>query len=425
MKLPRAFAPKLLAAFIVAISLNLSARGENWPQWRGANLDGISHETSLPLKWNTKDNVAWRLELPGPAGSTPAIWDDRIYLTSAEGSDLVLLAVSTDGKQLWRQVLAGQNRAVRGDEGNFASPSPSTDGKHVWAMLGTGDIGCFTRDGQVAWKQNLQERYGKFDIQFGMTSTPVLDGNALYLQLLHSGGATVLALDKLTGREIWKQSRPSDATDECEQSYASPVLYRDRDVELLLSHGCDYVVAHRLDTGAEVWRCGGLNVRGNYNPTLRFVASPLATQGMVIVPSAKNGPVLALDPHSKGDITDSATGHFWTRAHNTPDVPSPLLVDGLVYLCREDGTLICLDAQTGKEHYLKRTHADRHRASPVYGDGKIYLTARDGTITVVKPGKEFEILASNDMQESISSSPAISGGRIYLRTFKALYAIGK
>jgi len=106
-------------------------------------------------------------------------------------------------------------------------------------------------------------------------------------------------------------------------------------------------------------------------------------------------------------------------------VPSPLLVDGLVYLCREDGTLICLDAQTGKEHYLKRTHADRHRASPVYGDGKIYLTARDGTITVVKPGKEFEILASNDMQESISSSPAISGGRIYLRTFKALYAIGK
>src|SRR6478752_3401708 len=97
MKLPRAFAPKLLAAFIVAISLNLSARGENWPQWRGANLDGISHETSLPLKWNTKDNVAWRLELPGPAGSTPAIWDDRIYLTSAEGSDLVLLAVSTDG----------------------------------------------------------------------------------------------------------------------------------------------------------------------------------------------------------------------------------------------------------------------------------------------------------------------------------------
>jgi outer membrane protein assembly factor BamB len=146
---------------------------------------------------------------------------------------------------------------------------------------------------------------------------------------------------------------------------------------------------------------------------------------LVIVPSAKNGPVLALDPASHGDITDSQDGHIWTRAHNTPDVPSPLVVDGLAYLCREDGTLICLDAKTGEEYYLKRTHADRHRASPVYADGKIFLTARDGTVTVVKPGKQFEVLATNDMGESISSSPAIAGGRIYLRTFNALYAIGK
>jgi outer membrane protein assembly factor BamB len=134
---------------------------------------------------------------------------------------------------------------------------------------------------------------------------------------------------------------------------------------------------------------------------------------------------LALDPHSKGDISDSKDGHFWTREHNTPDVPSPLAIDDLVYLCREDGTLMCLDAKTGNEYYLKRTHADRHRASPVYGDGKIYLTARDGTITVVKPGKQFEVLSTNDMKESISSSPVVSNGRIYLRTFNALYAIGK
>jgi outer membrane protein assembly factor BamB len=245
------------------------------------------------------------------------------------------------------------------------------------------------------------------------------------LQLLHSNGALVLALDKTTGNEVWKQTRPSDARDECEHSYASPVLYRDDRLELLLTHGCDYIVAHQLADGREVWRCGGLNPRGKYNPTLRFVASPLAVPGLIIVPSAKNGPVLALDPASKGDISDSKEGHFWTREHNTPDVPSPLVVDGLVYLCREDGTLMCLDAKTGHEYYLKRTHADRHRASPVYADGKVYLTARDGTVTVVKAGKQFEILASNDMSESISSSPAISQGRIYLRTFEALYAIGK
>jgi outer membrane protein assembly factor BamB len=422
------FARPLRSAFCASLLLLAaagSAAGENWPQWRGAKLDGVSHETNLPLKWSKDEGVVWRLALPGPAGSTPVVWDDKIFLTSAEGDSLVLMAVGTDGKLLWKQTLADHNENVRGDEGNSASPSPSTDGKHVWAMMCTGDIACYTVDGQEAWKFNLQDRYGKFDISFGMTSTPVLDGDRLYLQLLHTGGSLVIALDKNTGKEIWKQERPSDATDECEQSYASPVIYRDDKTELLLTHGCDYIVAHKLTTGEEVWRCGGLNLKSKYNPTLRFVASPLAIPGqMIVVPSAKNGPVLAIDPYSQGDITDKTEGHLWTRAHNTPDVPSPLYVDGLVYLCREDGTLICLDAKTGEEFYTKRTHADRHRASPVYGDGKIYLTARDGTVTVVKPGKEFEILSSNDMTESTSSSPAISGGRIYLRTFDALYAIG-
>ncbi|MEX0678020.1 MAG: PQQ-binding-like beta-propeller repeat protein [Pirellulales bacterium] len=412
----------LLAAALAATRHH--ALAENWPQWRGPNLDGISHEAGLPLAWSKTENVVWRLALPGPAGATPIVWDDHIFLTSAEGDALVLMAVSTDGKPLWKQAMADDNKTVRGDEGNAASPSPSTDGQHVWAMMGTGDIGCYTFDGREVWKFNLQDRYGKFQIQFGMTSTPVLDRDRLYLQLLHSGDALVLALDKTTGREVWKQHRPSDARAECEHSYSSPTLYRDDQLSLLLTHGCDYIVAHQLSDGAEVWRCGGLNLKSNYNPTLRFVASPLAVPGLVIVPSAKNGPVLALDPRAKGDITDTKDGHFWTRPHNTPDVPSPLVVDGLVYLCREDGTLLCLDVETGEEYYKERTHADRHRASPVYADGKILLTARDGTITVVKPGKQFEILATNDMSESMSSSPVVSNGRIYLRTFNALYAIG-
>jgi outer membrane protein assembly factor BamB len=401
-----------------------TARGENWPQWRGPKNDGISHEKGLPTTWSKTENVIWRLELPGPAGATPVVWDDHIFLTTADGDQMLLMAVGTDGKPLWKRQLASTNKVVRGDEGNSASPSPSTDGQYVWAMMGTGDIGCYTFDGEEVWKFNLEDRYGKFDIAFGMTSTPVLDGDRLYLQLLHSGGALVLALDKKTGNEIWKHTRTSDATAECEHSYSSPIVYRDDKTELLLTHGCDYIVAHRLTDGSEVWRCGGLNLKSNYNPTLRFVASPVVAPGLVIVPSAKNGPVLALDPHAQGDITDKQEGHFWTRPHNTPDVPSPLVVDGLVYLCREDGTLICMDAKTGEEYYTKRTHADRHRASPVYADGKIFLTARDGTVSVIKPGKEFEILASNDMTESTSSSPAIANGRIYLRTFDALYAIG-
>jgi outer membrane protein assembly factor BamB len=399
-------------------------RAENWPQWRGPRNDGVSSETGLPATWSRSENVCWRLPLPGPAGATPVVWNDRIFLTSSDHEDLVLICANTQGERLWKRKVSSGDRHVRGDEGNSASPSPVTDGKHVWTFMANGALACYDVDSQEAWHFNLQDRYGPFDIAFGLTSTPVLDGDRLYFQLIHSGGALVLALDKSTGKEIWKQRRPSDATAECLHSYASPMLYRSGKDEFLLTHGADYIVAHRLSDGEEIFRCGGMNPKGTYNQTLRFVASPVAVPGLIVVPSAKNGPVLALNPRAKGDITESDQGHLWTRPDNTPDVPSPLVHDGLVYLCRENGVLICLDAKTGKEIYQKRMHSHRHRASPVYADGKVYCTARDGVVTVVKAGRKFEVLASNDLDEGISASPAISGGRIYLRTFDALYAIG-
>ena len=188
-------------------------------------------------------------------------------------------------------------------------------------------------------------------------------------------------------------------------------------------NGADFVIGHSLQDGHELWRCGDLNPKGNYNPTLRFVASPLAVPGLIVVPSAKNGPVFALQPGISGNVTESTDAFFWKRANGTPDVPSPLAHDGLVYLCRENGNLVCLDAKSGEQFYEQRTTADRHRASPVYADGKVHLTARKGTVTVVKAGRQFELLAQNDLGEEISASPAIANGRIYLRTFKALYAI--
>ena len=417
---------RLRALVLASISCAISpTQAENWPQWRGPRNDGVSLETGLPTTWSATENVVWKTSLPGPAGATPVVWGDRIFLTSAKGNELVLISLNTDGKILWERKLGDGDQVVRGDEGNSASPSPSTDGKHVWAMLGTGELACFDFDGNEIWKFNLQDRYGKFDIQFGMTSTPVLDGDRLYVQLLHTGYYLLAALNKNTGEDIWKHERQSDAKAECEHSYASPVLYRDGDNEFLLVHGADYVTAHSLKDGSEIFRCGGLNPEGKYNMTLRFVASPVAAEGLVVVPSAKNGPVLGLSVHAKGDITKSAEGHIWRRDENTPDVPSPLVYDGLVYLCRENGILICLDAKTGKEYYMERTHSQRHRASPVYADGKIYLMARDGVSIVVKAGKKFEVLATNDIGEAVSASPVISNGRIYLRTYDSLVAIGK
>lgn len=405
-------------------------RADNWPNWRGPTNNGLCAETNLPTEWSAENNVAWKLELPGPAGATPVIWMDHVFLTSVDGDGrLLLMAISTEGKELWRKTIAQGNKTVRGDEGNFASPSPITDGKHVWVFMGEGSLACFDFAGKQIWKFNVEERYGKLSIAFGMTSTPVLDDGVLYLQLIHGEGnpktreACVVALNAANGEQIWRVDRPSDGRDENEHSYASPMMYADDHQKFLLTHGADYLVAHRLSDGQEIWRCGELNKKAKYDPTLRFVASPAAVPGLIVVPTAKGAPVVALKPDGHGDVTADKSIRVWEHGR-TPDVPSPLIVDGIVYLCMENGNLTALNAQNGEEYYKEKlTHRQRHRASPVYAGGKLYLTARDGRVTVVKAGQEFEILAANELGEDMSSSPAISNGTLYLRTFKHLWAI--
>ena len=407
----------------------LSGQGENWPQWRGANWNGVSSETGVPFKWNKETNIAWRLSMPGPAGSTPAVWGERVFVTSTDGKDLILLCVSTSGKELWRVKVGEGNRDVRGDEGNSASPSPSTDGNHVWATMANGAVACYTVEGDEVWRLDLQQRYGKFKIAFGMTATPVLDKGRLYLQMIHGEGraetqeAMVACLDAATGDEIWKHDRVTGASKENEHSYASPMLYRDDTREYLVTHGGDYAIAHQLADGREIWRCC-MNPQGaTYHPTLRFVSSPLAVGGMIVVPSAKGGPVVSLKPDAEGDVSDRSDAFHWKHQRGTPDVPSPLYHNGIVYLCRENGNLVCVDSSTGEKLYEERTTRDRHRASPVYADGKVYLTARKGIVTVVKAGRKFEILSQNDLGEATTASPVISSGTVYIRTFDALYAI--
>jgi outer membrane protein assembly factor BamB len=415
---------KRSAAAFLLLFLGATARADNWPQWRGPAYDGVSKETNLPTQWSATENLAWKLPLPGPGGATPAVWGDRIFLTSEDGSEIVLLCASTEGKQLWKRKLGPTIPKTFNKEGNGASPSPSTDGKNVYALGGSGDFACFDFEGKEVWRFNLQDRYGKFRYQFGMHSSPLLHGDRLYLQLLHSGGFLVLALDKATGNELWKIERKSDARNECEHSYASPVLWQNGKDAYLITHGNDYAIAHHLSDGSEIWRVGDLNPKDKYNNTLRFVASPVATPDLIVVPSAKDGPVVGVKPDASGLVTTGTPFEQWRRPHNTPDVSSPLVQDGVVYLCRENGILLCLDAKTGKEFYSEHLHSGLYRASPVYADGKVYLTERDGNVSVVKAGPKFELLATNKLPDQTYASPVIANGRIYIRGAEALYAIG-
>lgn len=418
---------------VLSISGTALLQAENWPSWRGPLGNGISTETDLATSWSTTENVAWRVPLPGQAGATPVIWDDHIFLTSVDDDQLILICLGTDGEERWRRTVGVGDRVVRGDEGNMASPSPVTDGQHVWSFMGNGAILCCDFDGNEVWRSDLNERFGPFDIAFGMSSTPVLHGERLFFQFIHGDGdastheALVVSLDKKTGEEIWRSPRVTGAHTENEHSYSSPILYDFAGLTYLVTHGADYTIAYDLENGEELWRLGGLNPhddpRRPYHPTLRFVATPAAAEGIIVVPTAKNGPIFAIRPDLKGNLTGSDEALLWLRPDNTPDVPSPLILDDLVYLCRESGILLCVDRKTGEQVYMERTHDQRHRASPVYADGKIYLSARDGRVTVVQPGREFKILAVNDLGEDLSASPAISKGTIYLRTFNALWAI--
>lgn len=423
-------------ATLTMLAILTDVRADNWSQWRGESWNSVSSDDNAPSAISQPKNLLWRVELPGPAGASPIVWEDRIFVTSTEGSrdgaNMVLLCIGTNGEQVWKQQLEGRNKNSR-DSANSASPSPCTDGQHVWVMMGNGILHCFTIDGDLVWKKNLQNEYGKFNIQFGMSTTPILDQGRIYLTLIHgnlrdhrtTSVGHVVALDAKTGDEVWYHKRLTDGIAENTQSYASPIIYRDDQREFLISHGADYVIGHSLKDGSEIWRCGGFNPKGDgYNPTLRLVASPASVPGMIVAPTAKRGPVLCLKPDLEGDATGDTKNLHWKLDRGTPDVASPVIYDGYVYLADEKGVLSCLDAESGKIQYQQRLLAGNHRSTPVAAGAHIFVAGRKGRLFVVKAGPEFKLVSKIDLAEETTASPAIANGRLYVRTFEALYAFG-
>jgi outer membrane protein assembly factor BamB len=403
------------------------ACADNWPLWRGPDNNGISNETKVPFEWSEKKNIAWKFPLPpGKAGSTPVIWGDRIFLPAVEDKDIVLMCVDTEGKLRWKSKVgvSGQIKINPG-ETNDASNSASTDGKRVYLFDGAGDFVCFDFDGKEVWRFSAIERYGKWKSNWGLHTTPLLHGDRLYLTLLHYLGQWIVALDKNTGKEIWKAERKTDAQGENTNAYTCPVVWQNAKETCLVVAGCDYITGHRLNDGGELWRLH-IDAKGNQN--IRVISSPVATPELLVAGNWRgDGPLFAIKPGAKGLIQHDGPFVQWHLPKAAPDVPTPLIHDGLVYLAKADfGQLTCLDLTTGNEVYKERLHGGKYRASPVYADGKIYVTSHDGYVSVIKAGRKFEMLADNKLDDNFSASPAIANGRIYMRGWGQephLYAI--
>ncbi len=397
------------------------ANAENWPQWRGPNLNGWSGEKNLPAKWTTEENVIWKLAMPGLSGSTPIIWRDTIFLSVAEGDNLALWSVDRKkGTVLWKQPLGGGNVKMR--KHNMSSPSPVTDGKTVFVMTGTGLFKAFDFKGKELWTRDIQKDYGEFGMNWGYASSPLLTEDALYVQVLHGmktdDPSYVLRIDKKTGKTVWKVERPSSAIRESPDAYTTPGLLRyGKNTEIVIT-GADCVTGHDPITGKELWRANGLNP--DNNPFYRIVASPVIFNEMIFVPTRVK-PLIALKAGGRGDITSS---HVLWSTDNGPDVPTPVTDGTYFYVINDRGIVWCFDTKTGKEVYgQQRIKPGTYSASPVLADGKLYITNEDGMTTVIKAGPNFEVLSENALNEYCLSSPAISDGQLFIKTSGHLYCI--
>ncbi len=447
---------RILTTCLTLSALPLSAAESNWPQWRGPQFNGSSPSASgLAAEWTTETNVLWKTELPSWSAATPAVWGKVVFVTSAQegfatpgaysrgggrgrgpgprrgpggwpGSrsqdQILLIAVDRDdGSQLWQRTIGDGNRIYR--KQNLASPSPITDGRHVWVLTGGGDLSSYDMDGNKAWSRNIQSDYGMFGLNHGYASTPRLHKGRLYLQVLHGmktdDPSYVFAVDPKTGKTIWKVDRPTDATAESPDDYSTPLIVNADGREQLVVSGGDYVTGHDLDNGKELWRMGGFNP--GHERFYRTIASSIHIGDTVYTPSTRGNPFIAFKAGGEGWITDTAK--VWENALGA-DVPTPATDGKRLFVVNDRGVLNVLDAKTGELLAERlRLEPGTYSSSPLLADGKLYALNEEGTTTVVDVEDGYKIIATNRLGSHALASPIAVDGQIFVRTAGHLYCI--
>jgi outer membrane protein assembly factor BamB len=441
------FVSAVLLALLIASSLPAAQSGptgqtdgdvaaSEWPMWRGPLGTGVAPAANPPLEWSETKNVTWKVEIPGRGSSSPVIWDDRVFLLTAIPAGLpaaeahkprggiaprvahqfkVLALNRADGKVIWERTAREEvpHEASHQDNGTWASASAVTDGQHVIASFESRGVYCYDMNGTLVWEKDLGDK--RMRNEFGEGSTPALHGNTLVVVWDHyvPGESFVVALDKRTGKELWRVKRDEIDT------WATPAIVQEGGRTHVIVPGMNRLRSYDLATGAVLWETAGL--------TMNPIPSPVAGDGMVFATSGFRGNSLKAIrlAGASGDITK--TGHVvWTLDRDTPYVPSPLLYDGILYILKtNNGLLSAFEAKSGKPYFQvqRLEKAANVFASPVGAAGRVYVPGRDGTTVVLKHGPTLEILAENTLDDGFDASPALVDREIYLRGYRYLYRI--
>ena len=441
---------------LVSLLVISTASAADWAQWRGPAFNGTSPEKNLPAKWSTTEGVKWSLDLPGISGATPIVSGERVFVMSpdAENKQWLIAVDRQSGKVAWKHNIAGG--ALAKGRGNSTSPSPVTDGKTVWALVGTGQLAAFDFSGKPVWARDLGKDYGKFNINWVYGSSPLLYGGKLYILVLQrtpaDGGypgiedadkgtreSYLLALEPATGKTLWKHVRPSDAEQESLETYATPIPHTVGGRTQLLIAGGDCLTGHDPETGAELWRGGGINNKKGLSGGgfMRLVPSAVASENIALVCGPKQSPAIGYRMDGKGDI--STSGKAWDfDEKNTPDTCTPAAFDGKFYALNGDTngnapTMTCLDAKTGAKVWQESFGLERaskgkevFRSSPTIADGKIYSIGERAT-AVVQNLADGKVIFTTSMGggDATRSSVAVSDGHLFIRTSEKLWCIGK
>ena len=432
-----------LTIFILCTS-PLSAA--DWNNWRGPEMNGSSRAENTPQSFSPDQGVRWSADMPGAAASTPVISGNHVFISSTDESKENLVALAYDlktGKELWRHVV-GQG-LKQDDRSNYAGASPVSDGKHVVFFYGTGDIAVFTLEGKPVWKKNIQEEYGKFYFLWTFSTSPLLHGGNMIMQVLQrdtpvhgfqrGGGkqsSYLLALSMKDGSKVYQVERTDDARAEAKEAFSTPVLYEHDGKTQLLVTGGDCITGHDPDTGKEIWRWG------TWNPDKighwRLVPSPVAGNGIALACAPKGAPIYAVKLGSNGNLDNSHIAWKSTNPNVSTDVPTPLFYRGHFYVAnngrKRTHTLSCIEPESGKVIWSEDLGVEgKIEASPTAADGKIYLITHHGEVVVVAAGEKFKPLHKVGMGPGrngrVRSSIALADGIALIRTDKKLFCIGK